>query len=105
MGLDGFADLVLGKLAELGGALDGPRGDVLHQDVPAGAVGLAVDLMAAGQRGLRVGHDVALGVEPLEGLRAAHALLVLPVTGPEDQLVVRLVPSGVQLLVAAFFDH
>ena len=54
----------------------GPRGDVLHQDVPAGTVRLAVDLMAAGQRGLRVGHDVALGVEPLEGLRAAHALRV-----------------------------
>ena len=105
IGLDGLADLVLGQLAELGGALDGPRGDVLDEDIPARAVRLAIDLAAAGERRLRVGHDVALGVEPLEGLRTAHALLVLPVTGPEDQLVVRLVPCGVQLLVAALFDH
>ena len=104
VGVDGFLDLALGKLAELGGALDGPRGDVLHQDVPAGAVRLAVDLVAAGQRGLRVGHDVALGVEPLEGLRAAHALRVLPVAGPEDQLVAVLVPRGVQLLVAVLLE-
>ncbi len=103
--IDSLANLVFGQFAELGSALHGPRRDVLDQDIPGSAVRLAVDLAATGKRRLRVRHDVALGIEPLEGLRAAHALLVLPVAGPEDQLVVRLVPSGVQLLVAAFFDH
>ena len=59
--------------------------------------------MRAGQRGLRVGHHVAVRVEPLEHLLLAEALFVLPVAVAEDQLVVRFVPGGVQLFVAALF--
>ena len=84
-------------------------GHVLEEQVPRGAVGLAVDLAAlavgGGERRLGVRHDVAGLVEPLEGLRPTYAGSVLPVARPVDQLVVGLIPGRVQLHVAALAHH
>ena len=103
--LDGGFDLLFVELAELRRTRRGPRGHVLDQDIPRSAIGLAAYFMASRKRRLGIGHHVALFVEPLENLLGAQSVLVLPITIPENELVMRLVPCGIQLLVSVFGQH